>query len=580
MAAALALVAALLTLGAPLGASADVVGDGPGTVSGTVTAVDGAPIEGAYVNVSSSFGEGTSFSATVLTDATGAYSAVGLPVGNYTANTWVTGYQPPSLQFATITEASPTVTADFVLTPFVVGVGTITGVVTADGAPVAYTGVSIYNSSTFQSFYSSTDENGAYAFSDLSNGQWQVNAFVGSGYQFLDPQFAELTDLAPAATVDLAFVSWPTGTAAIAGVLTDSTTGLAVAGVSIQVYGNDVAHQSTTMTDEAGAFTVDLLPAGTYTLTYWATGYLRVTEEVIAASDQTVTVSHALVPTNAAISGHVKAKDGTPIAGIYVDAHSADGSFGGAVTDANGDYVIAELGAIEYTVSVGGPGTPYKSKEKTTTAVANGTATANFTLKDRTTGTLSGMVLTPEGEYYSAPVCAKLYTATKKNPIGEVLTFGPEYGDGSYTFDDVKPGSYTVQFEDCDDNPAKVFDTAFLGGVTLKADAAFVTIVAGQDSYENNFSFEPRSTTSTISGHVEKNNGTPLAGLVVQATDGITSSASAVTDAAGNYTITGLFTDEYTVTVGGITTPYVQKSKTVVTVEDASVTANFSLKKR
>jgi hypothetical protein len=275
----------------------------------------------------------------------------------------------------------------------------------------------------------------------------------------------------------------------------------------------------------------------------------------------------------------VKTKDGTPIVGIYVDAHTTDGNFGGAVTDENGDYVITDLGAVDYTLTVGGLGTPYKQKQKTVTAVANGNATANFTLKNRTTGALGGMVFAPGGEYYSAPVCVSLYTATKKNPIAEVLTYGPEYGDGTYSFGSVKPGSYTVKFEDCDADPAKLFDATYLGGAKTKQDATFVTVVAGVDSWENNLTFGPRSTTSTISGQVKKGNGTPLAGLVVQATDGIASTASAVTDANGNYTITGLFIDQYTVTVGGVTTPYAQKTKTVTTTEDGSVTANFSLHK-
>jgi len=580
IASALALVAALLTFGAPLGASADVVGDGPGTVSGTVTLSDGSPLAGAFVNVSKPAGEGSAWGFSTNTDANGAYEFTGLPADTIYVQVYTPGYQPAAGQTVTLTESAPTASVNFSVAPFEVGIGSISGHVTTDGVAAANISVSIFNASTFQGFNTITDESGAFAFSDLSNGSWQVSSYAGPDYQYIDPQFAQLTDLAPAATVDLAFISWETGTAAIAGVLTDSETGLAVAGASINVYGIDVAYQSNIMTDETGAFSAELLPEGSYSLFYWAFGYLTFSEELQAISDQTATVSHALVPTNAAISGHVKAKDGTPLAGVYVSAHTSNSNIGDGITDENGDYVIDGLGAVEYTLTVGGVGTPYKLKEKTVTAVANGSATANFTLKDRTRGTIGGMALAQNGEYYTAPVCVSLYTATKKNPIAEVVTLGVDFGDGTYTFDDVKPGTYTVQFEDCDDDPARLFDTAFLGGAKTKAEATFITIAAAEDSWGNDFVFEPRSTTSIISGHVEKSNGTPLAGLVVQATDGIASSASAVTDANGNYTITGLFTDEYTVTVSGVATPYAQKSKTVTTIEDGSVTANFSLKKR
>ena len=581
IATALALVAALLTFGAPLGASADVVGDGPGTISGVVTTGDGQPFPGAIVSVSISFGQGTSFFASTFSDASGAYEFSGLAADTYSVQATAYGFPQPLGQNATVSVESPTASVDFVIVPFAVGSGSISGYVTADGAPFANAGVSISNQTTSQNLNSFTDENGFFEFTGLSNGQWYVNAYPGAGYQLNAGQTVTLSDTETSATADLAFVSWPVGTAAISGVVTDSETGLPLSSAIIQIIGSDVAHQSSRLTDESGAYSVELLPEGSYLLSYWALGHLIATAQVQTTADQTVTADRALVPTNASISGHVKAKNGAPIAGIYVTATTTDGNnFGFAETDENGDYTIPEVGAVEYSITVGGVGTPYKPKEKVTTPVANGTVTANFTLKERTTGTLGGFVLAQGGDPYSAPVCAKLYTATKKNPIDEVVTYGPDFGDGSYTFESVKPGSYTVAFEDCDDHPAKAFDTAFLGGAAAKADAVFVTVVAGEDSWGNDFTVEPRSTTSTISGHVEKNNGTPLAGLVVQVTDGIASSASAVTDAAGNYTITGLFTDQYTVTVGGVSTPYAQKQKTVTTVEDGTVTADFSLKKR
>ena len=580
IAAALALIAAVLSFAAPLSASADVVGDGPGTISGTVTTTDGQPLAGVFVNVSISAGQGTSFFASTSSDANGAYEFAGLPADTFYVQTYTPGFQQPAGQSATVSEASPVAVVNFTVAPFVVGLGSIAGTVTADGVPVPYTSVSAINQATSQNVYTTTDEAGAFEFTGLSNGPWWVHAYLGSEYQFSTGQTVTLTDSALSFTVDLAFISWPVGTASITGVLTDSATGLAVAGAFISFYGNDVAHQSSTTTDESGSFSVGLLPAGTYTITYGAPGYLGVTEQVLAITDETVTVSHALVPANAAISGHVKAKDGTALAGIYVDAHTTDGNYGGAVTDENGDYVIDGIGAVEYTLTVGGLGTPYKQKQKTVTAVANGSATANFTLKNRTTGAIGGLVLSPTGDDYSAPVCVKLYSPTKKNPIAEVVTSGPGFGDGTYTFDNVKPGSYTVEIEDCDTDPVKLFDNTFLGGAKSKAGATFVTVVAGEDNWGNDVAFEFRTATSSISGHVEKNNGTPLAGLVVQATDGIASSASAVTDPNGNYTIAGLFADEYTVTVGGISTPYAQKQKTVTTVADSSVAVNFSLKKR
>ena len=135
----LALIAALLSFAAPLSASADVVGDGPGTISGTVTTTDGQPLAGAFVNVSISAGQGTSFFASTSSDADGAYEFTGLPANTFYVQTYTPGFQQPLGQNTTVSEASPVAVVNFVVAPFVTGLGTITGTVTADGVTVQYT---------------------------------------------------------------------------------------------------------------------------------------------------------------------------------------------------------------------------------------------------------------------------------------------------------------------------------------------------------------------------------------------------------------------------------------------------------
>lgn len=490
VATAFALVAALLTFGASLPAGAEVVGDGPGTISGIVTSSDGAPIEGALVYVSKSIGEGTSFSASTTTDAAGTFVLEGLPENLYYVSSSAPGFQYLDSHNVYISAETPSATTDFVLVPHAVGVGTISGRITADGVPTANVAVTATHTGTGENTFTVTDQNGVYEFSGLPNGAWTVYAFVSYDYQDLPVQWVELTDSSPVGAADFAFELWPTGTASIGGILTDAETGAPIASVQVGLNGLDVPHQSWTFTDETGAFSAGLLPEGSYYVTYSTYGYLNLTEELQVISGQTVSVNRALVPANAAINGHIKAQDGTPVAGIYVDAHTSDyNSFGGAVTDEDGNYVIADLGAVDYILTVGGTGTPYKPQDKTVTAVAHGSGKANFTLKNRTTGSLGGVIFAPGDEFYAERVCVQLYSSTKKKPIAEATTFDSN-GDGSYLFDDVKPGSYTVRFQDCDDDPAKRFDDVFLGGVKNYADATFVTVVAAQDSRDNNLTFE------------------------------------------------------------------------------------------
>ena len=578
--AALTLVGALVATSAALPAVADVVGTGPGTISGTVSATGEGPLAGVFVNVSQSAGEGTSFSASAFTDASGHYEFSGLDAGTYSVQANAYDYQYLPGQQAEVSEVAPTATIDFAFVPFAVGVGTISGHVTGDGVPIADLSVTAY-SSNGQNLYTVTDESGYYELTGLANGEWSVVSFAGSGYQYLYAPSVLISDVAPTATVDLAFLSWPVGTSTINGIVTDSATGVAIAGINVGLSGNDVPHSSSATTDATGAFSFDLLPAGTYSLSIWApgSGYLSFSREITVTADQTVTLTPALVATNGTITGHIKTKNGAPVVGIYVNAQAADGS-SGAITDANGDYVISEIGAVAYTISVGGQGTPFTLKAKSVTGVANGNVTANLTLKDRKTGTFGGIVFGPDTQWYTKAVCVTLYSSKSKHAVEETQTFGPNYGDGTYGFFDIKPGSYTVGFADCDDDPLTNFDNVFLGGATKYKDATFVTIAAAEDSLENNFTLAFKTPTSIISGHITKSNGTAIAGLPVHVSDGSGHTADAVTNAAGNYTIPGLYSGNYTVSVGGSGTLYVHKDKSVTAIQDGTVTANFNLAKR
>lgn len=492
IAATLALVGALVATTAAAPATADVVGDGPGTISGTVSTSEGQPVEGIWVNVSISVGEGTSFSAGTSTDATGHYELSGLPVGSYGIHASVFGYQQPEWQEAVLTEESPTATADFVLWPFVIGVGTISGHVTADGAPLADMYVSAYSPSSGQSLDTFTDVNGYYQFTELGTGSWSVSVFAGEQYQPLWQPAVEITDSAPTATLDFPFLSWPVGTAAINGVLTDSATGAPLPWASISAFSEDAPYNSSTMSDESGAFSFELLPAGTYHLSFSSWGYLNASQEINLQPDQTVNASRALIAMNSSISGHVEDTDGNPIAGVFLNAYSADGNSGWTMTDENGDYVMSDLGAVEYTVNLGGPGTAYDQQERIVAAEANADVRADFTLVNRTTGSITGYLLGLNGEWYSEPICATLYSAHSMKPLAQVVTIGEEFGDGSYSFYDLAPGAYTVGFRDCDDDPGTKFDKVFLGDAKNFSEATFVTIAAGEDSHENVVTLTPR----------------------------------------------------------------------------------------
>jgi len=481
-----ALVGALFAAGGAASASADVVGDGPGAITGSVTS-NGTGLPGVYVNVYAT--QGAFWSASASTDADGHFALTGVPLGTYSVSTYVSGYQQVPQHDVSLTESSPSATADFVLTPFEVGTGMISGHVTGDGAPVPNFEVTIQNMTTGQLFWINTDENGYFSFSDLSFGNWQVNPGFSNGkYQPAASVPAPLTAAAPAATVVVALVSWPVGTASIHGIVTDSVTGEPIAGAGISVFSGDAPHQSNATSGADGSYSFDQLPAGTYYLSFGLSGYLYKYADVVLTDGTSVTLDKALVAANATISGHVQDVNGAPVVGLYVDAHTQGGNgIGGASTDANGDYLITNVGAVPYTLNVGGWGL-YNAQERTVTPIANDNIVVDFILTFRTVGSLTGYPVGPGDEDLGQthPICVTLYSTKTKKPLATTATFGPEFGDGTFYFGDLKPGTYTVEFKDCDPKQDVKFEKMFLGGVKNIKDATVVTIVAGQDVWLEN----------------------------------------------------------------------------------------------
>jgi hypothetical protein len=485
------LVAALVATSAAMPANAKDVGTGPGAISGTVTSTDGQSLGGVSVSVSSASTNGWT-----TTDATGYYELSGITLNDETyISVWANGYQQVAGRFETLTEASPALQLDYVLTPFETGVGTVSGHITGDGTPLAGLTVGASDYSTGQGATSVTDENGFYQISGLANGQWHITAFAGNQYQTAQSPVVLITDLSPDASADIAFESYPSGTSAINGVVTDSTTGEPIAGVNINLFGTDVPQYGNATTNAAGEFSFELLPAGTFHLSFSTSGYLEFSEDIQIAADETAVADRGLIAKNSTASGHLQLADGTPVVGTYVQAASVEGqNWGAGSSDENGDYVIGDLGAIAYTLSVGGFGTPYDLQERTISAVANADVTASFTLVPRTTGSLIGYVYQPDGNAYLAPVCATLYSAKTKKAVAERYIDGEHYGSDEFYFENLKPGKYTVEIRDCDDDPTTKFDKVFLGGVKNFKDATFVTIAAAEDSWGHGIEFAPRNT--------------------------------------------------------------------------------------
>jgi len=168
------------------------------------------------------------------------------------------------------------------------------------------------------------------------------------------------------------------GTGSIGGVVTDSGTGLPIAGAT-------VSGPATTTTDATGTYALASISTGIYALTAAATGYQSASTTVTVSDATPVTQNFALTQaSNGSLAGRVtSAVDGRGIAGVTMSYPG-----GTNTTDSAGNYSFATVAPGTYAVSATKTGWG-KSTENVTVA-AGSPATLNFQLA--TSGQIKGTV--------------------------------------------------------------------------------------------------------------------------------------------------------------------------------------------
>jgi protocatechuate 3,4-dioxygenase beta subunit len=396
--------------------------DRGGTISGNVRDMRGNPIPNAWVDVSvpkpadSSWakpepvfysGGGTS------TDENGAYRVTGLRKGEYVVaasvyDTWYSGTKwyddaasPQEATPISITSGEEVSGIDFRF-PVPNEFGFVSGKVEdLEGNPVSGAGIQVFTdakSSDGFSFYSygQTGPDGVYRIGDVPAGRYTVSCWAQSGWQYVfrywpDAETVEassavtVSEAAPAEKIDF---SMPirVGSSVIGGIVR-STEGRALANASIQVMpavssdpsANTVSLYAWANTDSTGRYSVDRLPAGTYTVqcSYWENISFgqqwfngAETQEAaapVALGDRekrtNVDFNLRVHPIYGTITGRVtNAGTGKPIERAFVEIHPMAGLSSArgiwfrwwntsAVTDADGRYTFEWLTEGEYQVS-------------------------------------------------------------------------------------------------------------------------------------------------------------------------------------------------------------------------------------
>ena len=167
-----------------------------------------------------------------------------------------------------------------------------------------------------------------------------------------------------------AVIAVMTGYGTVSGVVSDLSTGLPVAGATVQ---NTSGSQSAT-TGGSGSYSL-FLPMGPRTLACSAFGYTAQNVGVTVVENATVTANIALSPApTALLSGVVYGPDANPIVGAIIDFTNAP--IADVVTGAGGAYAVSIPTGYSYNLTASAPGVGSQSQSIT----FNGAQTLDFNL--------------------------------------------------------------------------------------------------------------------------------------------------------------------------------------------------------
>ncbi len=592
----------------------------PATLSGSVLDENSVAIQG--VTITADDGVGGVFSTT--TGADGSYS-FSLPPGTYT----VTESQP--LGFGEGGQSSSWPGADASATNVISGItlaslddspnnnfvetySSLAGTVYEDlddsgtlnglepgitGVDMTLTGTDAAGSSV--SLSTTTDANGDYSFGGLLSGTYVVTETHPTAY--LDGTDAAGTAggtptnpgdaisaialSAGTAATDYDFGEYPA--ASIAGTVVDDS-GRPIEGVMLTLRDGANAVVGTTTTDANGDYSFGGLAPDTYTViesqpagygdgsdTAGSVGGSTATNDTIAGivlAAGVVATGYDFEETTGSLAGSVLDEYGAPIEGVQVALTGTDG-LGNAVslvttTLADGSYLFDHVVGGTYTVtetqplgfgdgpdSAGSAGGTVDSAADTISAVALAAA------QDATGYDFTEVYASISGFTYLDGDLDGVYTAGVDVPLPgvEVGLIGLDAAgnsvtmtlstaaDGSYTFDDLLGGVYSVTETH---PPAYVDGTDSVGtsGGTLANDQiSGIGLAGGVDATGYNFGEEP---PGGIAGSVTDTNGDPIPGVVLTLTGSDSNSNPVIrtttTDASGDYSFSGLLPGTYMVT--------------------------------
>lgn len=336
--------------------------------------------------------------------------------------------------------------------------------------------------------------------------------------------------------------------AAITGIVINSVTKQPIAGATIQaIRGGKVRYTATT--NARGIYNISSVEPSNYTLVASASGYQTKSVGVKPCNCKPTVVNFELVPLGGTISGTVTdAMTTFPISGAKVSIFQTTTLIATVTANGSGFYSVPNLAPGSYIISATATG--YETDIKGAIVQVGATETVNFQLAT-TPGTISGTV-TDLGTM--SPIQGALIEVYEGSLV---IGFADTDAMGNYTVPSLPPGSYTLVAS----ANGYEFDTkqaSVLAGMTTVVDFALNTV------------------QGTIAGTVtDSETGLPIEGASIQISDGLVGIVSILTDADGNYNVSGFSPGRYIVTVS--VEGYQTQSAGAIVLSNNTTIVDFSL---
>jgi protocatechuate 3,4-dioxygenase beta subunit len=562
-----------------------------GAVAGTVTGARGEPLDGACVRAADEQGDSPEHSTATLAD--GTYLLEGLPAGGYYV-TFSDCRDVPEYRDEIYDSAFDYDSADLVQVPAsgtVSGIdasmqvgGTITGTVRADdtGQPLADVCVEAFGFRT-----TLTDASGSYRLGGLSPGRVAVQFRDCSD----DPRYAEEyyrdTRVNTARTsVSVTAGGTVTGIDAglapggrISGTITDATVPGALGGICVDADPTsdpEDAGGGTAVSSDDGRYTLKALAPGLHFVRFYdctdpedevdyVTEFHLDTREygeerpVAVSAGGTTSGVDAALDRGGRISGTVTDSAGAPMQDACVDTVGDSGFVGSgfAVTGPDGTYVARGLAPGTHVVTFrdcseegGHVGEHWDDTRRSADAdevtVAAGSSVQGIDAQLALAGSIRGKVVDAGTGAAVSDICVTVEHSVDDFP-DDSGQFDVSEADGSFSLDGLAPGDHLMTLYDCSGAETDGYAFQFYDRTTDSDAATLLRVLPGTTT-----SVTPRMEQyvpgqALISGTVTDEAGNGLAGAAVYTCEASGRCVSEVTDARGDYVLSGLADGGYQV---------------------------------